>query len=144
MTTRLPRREFLLQTLGACLLPFAAPAGEDVQASLTLQDAARAAARSARLELSYLGESSIKAAQAIGRARLRALGVAETSDAIVTATAGTRALIDAAPDERAALNALVAAVRLDFVEGRSIEVEGWVLSPTEVDLCMLTLVAPPA
>jgi hypothetical protein len=143
MTTPLPRREFLLRALGACLLPLAAPPGEAVEASLTLQDAARGATRGARLGLSYLGESSLSAAQTIGRAGLRALGVAESSDAIATATARTLALIDAAPDERAALDSLVAAVRRDFVEGRSIEVEGWVLSPTEVDLCMLALVAPP-
>ena len=34
---------------------------------------------------------------------------------------------------------LVAAVRQDFREGRSVQVEGWILSRTEAELCALTL-----
>jgi hypothetical protein len=144
MATRLPRREFVLRTLGACLVPFAAVRDEWAVASLALQDPPASLVAGARRGLSYLGETSLEAAQTIGRARLRALGVGETAEAIAGPTAATLALIAAAPDEQTAIDALVAAVRRDFAEGRSIEVEGWVLSPTEVDLCMLALVAPAA
>ncbi len=47
--------------------------------------------------------------------------------------------IAASPGERAAIAALVQAVRRDFREQRTVELEGWVLSRTEVELCLLTL-----
>ena len=41
--------------------------------------------------------------------------------------------------EKAVFTALVSAVRRDFQEGRLLELEGWISSRTEVQLCTLTL-----
>jgi hypothetical protein len=136
----MPRREFLLAALAACAGPLAAGRGTVV----TVQDAAGVSSGASRRAMGYLGEGTVEAARRIGRAGLRTLGLRESPAAIATASSPTLDLIDGAATEEAAIDSLVAAVRRDFAEGRSIDVEGWVLSATEVHLCLLTLVAPPA
>jgi cytochrome c-type biogenesis protein CcmH/NrfG len=90
----------------------------------------------------YFGTNQGDAARAIGEAYLKEMRIETTPAAILAAVAGTLALIDGARTQTAIIAALVAAVRLDFQEGRLVELYGWVLSRTEVELCALTLLPP--
>ncbi len=142
MAMTLPRRAFLLRALAVCGAPLAMGRGVAAVARLAAPQAPAAAGNGVGRAASYLGKGSLQAAQTVGRARLKALNASETREAITAIVGSTLGLITAASDEPAALKILIAAVRRDFVEGRSIDVEGWVLSPTEVDLCLLTLLTP--
>jgi len=132
----LPRRAFLLRVLAACGTPLVAPvvpAGADQRppADPRTDMNSRAAA-------SYFG-TGIAAARAIGEAYLRQRKVEATRAAIIEHTAGAQQILAGARTEKAALTALASAVRRDFLEGRIVQLDGWVLSRTEVELCALTL-----
>jgi hypothetical protein len=60
-------------------------------------------------------------------------------ESVLAAARGTIEVIDRSRDEPGAIRAIVRAVRRDFEEGRSVQVEGWILSRTEAELCALTL-----
>ena len=90
----------------------------------------------------YLGAGSLEAARAIGEAYLTQINVERTDEAILEAARGTSALISRAPDDTAAVVALVERVRRDFRAARVVSVGGWVLSQTEVELCVLTFALP--
>jgi hypothetical protein len=143
MTPTVPRREFLMRALAVCSLPLALGRNDLVE-SVAAQEPATPDVASSRRAVGYLGESSLEAAQSIGRARLRALGVGETGKDILVATSRTLEIINRAATDKEAIQALTEAVRGDFVEARTLDVDGWVLSQTEVDLCVLTLLNPPA
>jgi hypothetical protein len=147
MKARIPRREFLLRALAASGSPIVigpiaslgAAGGQDPvvpQSDDPVSDGPRRALR-------YLGEKNLEAAQAIGRARLRALGLGETTADITKAAATMLERLRTAPSTNTAIDALVVSVREDFAEGRTIDVEGWILSSTEVEVCILTLLPQP-
>lgn len=64
---------------------------------------------------------------------LRQLGRATTRESIVAAARGALAAIDRSRDQPGAIRALVRAVREDFERGRTVQVEGWILSRTEAE-----------
>jgi hypothetical protein len=133
---RVPRREFLLRALAACGAGFLAPLGATLACRRTT-----GAGAGARAAASYLGPEGVAAVRAIGEAYLRSLGLERDTGAIVRAAAGSLDVVGKASGDEAAVAALVEAVRLDFVEGREVQLEGWIFSRTELELCLLTLAA---
>ena len=130
--TTIPRRDFLCQALTVCGSALLAPR---LQAQ---ESRATPAARAARTSTSYFGDRT-DAVRAIGEAYLRQLGREPNHESIVAAARGTLESIDRARDERSAIRALVQAVREDFERGRAVQLEGWILSRTEAEICALTL-----
>jgi hypothetical protein len=128
----LPRREFLLQALAACGTAWAAPA--------RLVEGGQSAPldRAARAGTAYFGGNA-DAVRAIGEAYLQQLGREANRESMLAAARGTIGLIDRSRDEPGAIAAIVRAVRQDFERGRSVQVEGWILSRTEAEMCVLTL-----
>ena len=123
-----PRREFLLRALAACGTPFLMPLAS-VQ-GLQKPQAGTAAA-------GYFGGRT-DAARAIGEAYVRQLG--DTSaESIRKASLGALEVIERASSQQNAIRALGLAVRRDFQQGRSVQLEGWIVSRTEAELCALTL-----
>jgi|SRR5687767_13886298 len=131
-----PRREFLLRVLAACGTPLAASI-EAASVKVPPQAEKRIDAGS-RAAASYFG-AGVDAARAVGEAYLRQLNVEPTRASILQHAADTLEILAKAPSQKAALSALVTAVRRDFAEGRVLVLEGWVLSRTEVELCALTV-----
>ena len=124
-----PRREFLLRALAACGTSFVMPlpsleAGQKPQAGT-------AAA-------SYFGGHT-DAARAIGEAYLRQLGLDTSAESVRKASLGALQLIERASNQQNAISALGLAVRRDFQQGRSVQLEGWIVSRTEAELCALVL-----
>jgi hypothetical protein len=135
-----PRREFLLRVLAACGTPFIAPsvsvrAGQTPPPAPQLDTGSQAAAR-------YFGAATA-AARAIGESYLRQLGLQPERRAILEHTRSTMEIIASARTQQAAMTALVGAVRRDFQESRVVQLEGWLVSRTEVELCALTLLPAP-
>ncbi len=130
--TAVPRREFLWQALSACasavLLPVPSTAGGQ----------SGPADRAATVGASYFGDQR-DAVRAIGEAYLRQLGRDTSRESIVAAARGALDAIDRSRDEAGAIRALVRAVREDFERGRTVQLEGWILSRTEAEICALTL-----
>lgn len=123
-----PRREFVLRALTACgtffFVPTRSVLGQDAQG-------ARAAAE-------YFGGRT-DAARTVGTAYLRQLGLEATPASILQAARGATRTIARASSQQKAIAALVRDVQRDFREERSVQVEGWILSRTEVELCLLSL-----
>jgi hypothetical protein len=132
--TTLPRREFLWQALTACGTAWLAPARQAESAQSAPID------RAARTSAAYLGDNA-DAVRAIGDAYLRQLGREASRESVLAAARGTIDVIDRSRDEPGAIRAIVRAVRQDFEKGRSVQVEGWILSRTEAEICALTLVS---
>ena len=131
-----PRREFLLRVLAACGTPLIAPVGS---ASADQKPPAEPrTATNSRAAASYFGASA-DAARAIGEAYCRQLGVEPIRASILEHSSGAINILAAARTQKAALTELVRAVRRDFQDGRILQLEGWVVSRTEVELCALTL-----
>jgi hypothetical protein len=86
----------------------------------------------------YFGDQ-VDAIRLIGEAYLRQLGVDAGEVSIRSTARDTLGLIDRARDQARAIRALEQAVRQDFERGRTVQVEGWILSRTEADLCVLSL-----
>ena len=123
-----PRREFLLRALAACGTPFLMPLAS--VEGLQKPQAGTAAA-------GYFGGRT-DAARAIGEAYVRQLG--DTSaESIRKASLGALEVIERASSQQNAIRALGLAVRRDFQQGRSVQLEGWIVSRTEAELCALTL-----
>ena len=137
--TTYPRREFVMQALVACGCAFLGSAG-----TLAVADERAAgqadgpAAGAAKMASAYFG-GRVDAASKVGSVFLHQMGADTGPASILSATRATTKLIDRASDQDRAIAALVAAVRKDFEEGRSIQVDGWILSRTEAELCALTL-----
>ncbi|RPH60077.1 MAG: hypothetical protein EHM89_09560 [Acidobacteria bacterium] len=87
----------------------------------------------------YFGVGDVEAVKAIGTAYLKQLGVEPTEEAILNATADTLELIARSSTQAIAVTALTQAVRDDFREQRTVQVEGWIISRTEAQLCALSL-----
>jgi hypothetical protein len=133
-----PRREFLLRVLTACGTPLVASvASMGANREPQIQPQPRRDMNS-RAAVSYFGAGA-DAARAIGEAYLRRLEIEPTRASILEHTGGALQILAAARSQKAALTALASAVRLDFREGRVLQLEGWVLSRTEVELCALML-----
>jgi hypothetical protein len=130
--TAIPRREFLWQALAACGSTLVAPASPAQGGQATPSD------RAMRTSTAYFADRA-DAVRAIGEAFLRQLGRASDSEAILGVARGTLESIRRARDERSAIRALERAVREDFERGRAVQLEGWILSRTEAEICALTL-----
>ena len=83
----------------------------------------------------YFPGDRLAAAATIGRIALRGDGEVVA----LGSAAATLELIDAAPGDTQAVAALRDAIEADLRAGRTIDVDGWTLSRTEVELCMLAL-----
>jgi hypothetical protein len=130
--TVVPRREFLWQALSACAAGMLVPARAASAAPPAQLD------RAATMSAGYLGDQA-DAVRVIGEAYLRQLGRDTTRESIVAAARGALDTIDRSRDQPGAIRALVRAVRDDFERGRSVQLEGWILSRTEAEICALTL-----
>jgi hypothetical protein len=130
-----PRREFLHYVLAACGTPLvarvSARAAQTPQAEPRLDTSAQAAGV-------YFGEGA-EAARVIGEAHLRQLHVEPTRASILEHAGDALEILRTVKSEEAVFTALVSAVRRDFQEGRLLELDGWILSRTEVQLCTLML-----
>jgi hypothetical protein len=124
-----PRREFLLRALAACGTPFLMPLAS--VEGLQKPQAGTAAA-------GYFGGRT-DAARAIGEAYVRQLGLDTSAESIRQASLGALEVIERASSQQSAIKALGLAVRRDFEQGRSVQLEGWIVSRTEAELCALTL-----
>lgn len=132
--TTIPRRDFLWQALAVCGSPWLAPESSSAGSQETPSD------RAPRAIAGYFGDRA-DAVRAIAEAYLRQLGHEATHESILAAARGALETIGRARDERNAIRALARAVREDFERGRSVQVEGWILSRTEAEICTLTLLA---
>jgi len=128
--TAIPRRDFLCQALAACGSALVAPGPAHGQAT--------ASDRAVRSSVEYFGDRA-DAVRAIGEAYLRQLGRDPNRESILAAARGALESINRARDERSAIQMLVRAVREDFERGRAVQLEGWILSRTEAEICALTL-----
>jgi len=124
-----PSREFLLRALAACGTPFLMPLAS--VEGLQKPQAGTAAA-------GYFGGRT-DAARAIGEAFVRQLGLDMSAESIRKASLGALKLIERASSQQSAIITLRDAVRRDFQQGRSVQLEGWIVSRTEAELCALTL-----
>jgi hypothetical protein len=124
-----PRREFLLRALAACGTPFLV-----LPASLEARQKSQADTAAA----AYFGLRA-DAARTIGEAYLRQLGSDASAASIRNASRSTLEIIERASSTQKAIAALELAVRRDFQNGRSVQLEGWIVSRTEAELCALTL-----
>jgi hypothetical protein len=124
-----PRREFLLRALTACGTPFLMPLAS-VEGAQKPQAGTAAAG--------YFGGRT-DAARAIGEAYVRQLGLDTSTESIRKASMGALKVIEGASSQQNAISALGLAVRRDFQQGRSVQLEGWIVSRTEAELCALTL-----
>jgi hypothetical protein len=130
--TVIPRREFLWQALSACAAGVLVPA----QSAWAVQSGH--IDRAATMGSGYFGDQG-DVVRAIGEAYLRQLGRDTTRESVVAAARGALEAIDRSRDQPGAIRALVRAVRDDFERGRSVQLEGWILSRTEAEICALTL-----
>ena len=130
--TVIPRREFLWQALTACASGLLVPARAVSAAQSGQVD------RAATMGAGYFGDQG-DAVRAVGEAYLRSLGRDTTRESIVAAARGALKSIERARDQPGAIRALVRAVRDDFERGRSLQLEGWILSRTEAEICALAL-----
>jgi hypothetical protein len=131
------RREFLMRALAACGAPFLA----EPALAQTVQKAQPKISpkRGAQVATTYFGVGDVDAVKAIGAAYLKQLGVEPTEEAILVAAADALELIARASTQALAVTALAEAVRRDFREQRSVQLEGWIISRTEAQLCALAL-----
>lgn len=130
--TAIPRRDFLYQALAVCGPALIAPRLLAHGHQVTTSD------RAVRSSAAYFGGQA-DAVRAIGEAYLRQLGRDPNRESILAAARGTLESIDRARDEPSAIQRLVRAVREDFERGRAVQLEGWILSRTEAEICALTL-----
>jgi hypothetical protein len=129
--TAVPRREFLWQALAACASGVLVPVRPASAAQSAPVD------RAAAMGAGYFGDQA-EAVRVVGEAYLRQLGRDTTRDSVVAAARGALDAIGSR-NRVGATRALVEAVREDFERGRTVQVEGWILSRTEAEICALTL-----
>lgn len=130
-----PRREFLLHVLAACGTPFVARVSPSANQTPQPESRPDPDAQAAAI---YFG-AGVDAARAIGEAYLRHLQVEPTRASILEHAGGALKILASARNQKAALTELVGAVRRDFQAGSVVQLEGWIVSRTEAELCALTL-----
>jgi hypothetical protein len=136
---QLPRREFLMRALMACGAAFLV---EVTRAQVGPKpDTTSSPKRGAQVAASYFGVGDADALKAIGTAYLKQAGVEAAEAAILATAADTLQLIARSATEAAAITALSQTVRRDFREQRTVQIEGWIISRTEAQLCALALLA---
>jgi hypothetical protein len=130
--TTVPRRQFLWRALAACATAGLGPArlADGAQSNLPGRVPSTSAA--------YFGDQAA-AVRAFGESYLRLLGRDSGNESVRAASRGTLQLIDRSRDQPGAIRALVRAVQRDFEQGRVVQVQGWVLSQTEAELCAISL-----
>ena len=134
--TTYPRREFVMQALVACGCAF-------LESTLGVADERAAgqangpSAGAAKIASAYF-RGRADAASKVGSC-FSTRWASMPAASILNATRATTRLLDRASGQDSAIAALVAAVRKDFENGRSVQVDGWILSRTEAELCALTL-----
>ena len=134
-----PRREFVLRALAACGTTFFLPTALDAAPrSGQVGAGASQSAREAQAAAGFFGGRT-DAARTVGTAYLRQLGLDPTPRSILQAARGSAKTIERASSQDKAIEALVRDVQRDFREERLVQVEGWILSRTEAELCVLTL-----
>lgn len=133
--TALPRREFLWQALAACGSTLLGPAGAAAASQSSTSTRALPAGRA-------FFANQTDAVRAIGAAYLGQRGSGADRASILGAAPGALEAIERSRDERGAVRRLARAVRDDFTRGRTVQLEGWILSRTEAELCALTLLDP--
>ena len=126
----IPRREFLWQVLTACASGVLVPTRAAAQSGQV--------DRAATIGAGYFGDQG-DAVRAVGEAYLRQLGRDTTRESVVAAARGALDVIDRSRDQPGATRALVRAVRDDFERGRTVQLDGWIVSRTEAEICALTL-----
>jgi hypothetical protein len=132
--TAIPRRDFFWQALAVCGSALVAPG------SVAHGNQASAFDRATGSSAGYFANQT-DAARVIGEAYLRQLGREPNRESILAAARGALRFIERERDERSAIQALARAVREDFERGRAVQLEGWILSRTEAEICALTLLA---
>jgi protein-disulfide isomerase-like protein with CxxC motif len=132
---RYHRREFVVQALAVC--GTTAAARVVLLASGRPQSAADAG-QAARVASDYFGGRT-EGARVVGSAYLRQLGVDTGRAAVLDAARTATTVIGQASSSNEAVEALLVAIQRDYREGRSVQVEGWVLAQIEVEICVLTL-----
>lgn len=131
---RWPRRGFL-KSVGASVASLSAVGcGEDGEAPLGPPPPEAGEYRDA-IERYFEGDDELENAAVIGEYTVRAKGY-DTSRAF-DSTRRTRDLIDAEASSSDAVASLEERLHDDFVDARIVSVDGWTLSRTEVDLCVL-------
>jgi len=126
----IPRREFLWQVLTTCASGVLVPTRAAAQSGQV--------DRAATIGAGYFGDQG-DAVRAVGEAYLRQLGRDTTRESVVAAARGALDVIDRSRDQPGATRALVRAVRDDFERGRTVQLDGWIVSRTEAEICALTL-----
>ncbi|MGE0362260.1 MAG: hypothetical protein AB7H93_14090 [Vicinamibacterales bacterium] len=129
--TGMPRRDFLWQALSVCGSTLVATSVADGRQ-------APASDRARQASTGYFADRA-DAVRAIGEAYLRQLGHAADRASILAVARGALQSIERGRDERGATQRLVRTVREDFARGRTVQLEGWILSRTEAEICTLTL-----
>ena len=125
----IPRREFLWQVLTGCGSGLLVPTPASAQSGH--------ADRAATIGAGYFGDQG-DAVRTVGEAYLRQLGRDTTRESVVAAARGALDAIGSR-DQPGATRALVRAVRDDFERGRTVQLDGWIVSRTEAEICALTL-----
>lgn len=134
-----PRREFLLQVLTGCGTPFLMPlTSVEGYQKPPADTAVTRGSQDTQTAASYFG-ARIEAARTIGEAYVRHLGLDTSAASIRKASLSALEIIKRASTRQNAINALEGAVRRDFQQGRSVQLEGWIISRTEAELCALIL-----
>jgi hypothetical protein len=150
--SRHTRRSFLVQaiaSLSAGALPgcggeapphntISEPDAGTAEDASVLPDAASDSAGAERL---YFAADDLDAVYDLGMRYLAALAIPLTAAAVREAARSTVGLIESASTDSAAVSALVERVRDDFQRDVTLDLDGWVLSRTELDLCALCLFA---
>ena len=130
--TSFPRREFLFRALAACAAAGLGPS-RSADAAQSNQPGRVPSASAA-----YFGDQAA-AVRALGESYLQLLGRDSGGDSVRAASRRTLELIDRSRDQPGAIRALVRAVQRDFEQGRVVQVQGWILSKTEAELCAISL-----
>ena len=132
--TSFPRREFLWRALAACATAGLGPARSADGAQSNPPD------RVPATSVAYFGDQAANV-RTFGEAYLRMLGRSPGDESVRAAARGTLELIDRSRDQSGAIRTLVRAVQRDFEQGRVVQVEGWILSQTEAELCTISLLS---
>jgi hypothetical protein len=130
--TSFPRREFLCRALAACATAGLGPAW--------LADGAQSTqpGRMPSTSAAYFGDQAA-VVRGFGEAYVTMLGHDSRLESVRAAARGTLELIERSRDQAGAIRALVRAVQRDFEQGRVVQVQGWILSKTEAELCTILL-----
>ncbi len=148
MSSRHTRRSFLVQALAG--LGVSACGGESPPKPVPADDPDGGTADDASVPADaggggasklYFAADDLEAVYELAIRYLAALAIPLTEQAVRAAASSTVAVIEAAPSDSDAVTALVQRVRDDFGADVTFDLDGWVLSRTELELCALCLFA---